>query len=80
MEAWFAEGDALDVPNPNAMCLSTVSADGQVSGVTGLDGFMETIDGDNATSVHQPRGLGQGPSHGAYHQPQKPVGRKDLAD
>ena len=31
MEAWFAEGDALDVPNPNAMYLATVDADGTPS-------------------------------------------------
>lgn len=31
MEAWFTEGDALDVPNPNAMYLATVDADGTPS-------------------------------------------------
>jgi pyridoxamine 5'-phosphate oxidase len=31
MEAWFAEGDVLDVPNPNAMYLATVDADGTPS-------------------------------------------------
>ena len=31
MEAWFAEGDGLDVPNPNAMYLATVDPDGTPS-------------------------------------------------
>ena len=31
MEAWFTEGDGLDVPNPNAMYLATVDADGTPS-------------------------------------------------